>query len=103
MKRTNAAIANWVIELRDGALQLQRAFPFTHEADLVSFVEYVGKFMKCPGMTVITSNTKHPKPSAIVRMEILPERALLKAAGDIATTCEHEYAAILSSPVESAA
>jgi hypothetical protein len=103
MKRTNAAIANWVIELRDGALQVQRAFPFAHEADLVSFMDYVGKFMKCPGMTVITSSTSYPKPVAIVRMEILPERALLRAAGDIATTCEHEYAMILSPVVESAA
>ncbi|HBR92652.1 MAG TPA: hypothetical protein DEA90_00630 [Opitutae bacterium] len=103
MKRTNAAITNWVIELRDGALQVQRAFSFAHEADLMSFMEYVGKFMKCPGMTVVTSSTQHPKPSAIVRMEILPERALLKAAGDIATTCEQEYATILSSDVASAA
>lgn len=103
MKRTEAVLANWVIELRDGSLQVQRAFPFAHEADLVRFMEFVGKFMKCPSMTVVTSSATHPEPVAIVRMELLPERKLLSAAGEIAVTCEREYASILSHADQSAA
>jgi hypothetical protein len=103
MKRANADIANWVIELHDGALKVQRAFQFADKADMASFLDFVGNFMKSPSMTVITSRTTKPAPVAFVCIEILPEQELLKAAGDIATTCEEEYASILSSAVKSAA
>jgi hypothetical protein len=103
MKRANADIANWVIELRDGALQVQRAFPFAHVSEMDSFVGYVGKFMKSPGMSVMTSSQAHPRPTVTISIEVLPERALLKAVGDIAATCEHAYTEIQSPAAQSAA
>jgi hypothetical protein len=106
MKRTHADITNWVIELRDGALQVQRAFPFAHESEMDRFVGYVGKFMKSPGMTILTSShtgPTHPSPSVTITIEILPERALLQAVGEIAATCEHAYTSIQAPIAKSAA
>jgi hypothetical protein len=103
MKRANADITNWVIELRDGALQVQRSFPFAHGSEMERFVGYVGKFMKSPGMSVMASSHAHPRPSVTISIEVLPERALLKAVGEIAATCEHAYSEIQSLVAQSAA
>lgn len=99
----SAGFAKWIIELRNGAFQMQRDFPFDVDADLEGFIKFVGSYMKCPHMTVATVRLSEPKPTARVRIQLLPERALLKAAGEIAATCEHEYSLILSHEVQSAA
>jgi hypothetical protein len=100
----SADFAKWIIELRDGAFQIQREFPFEADADLEGFVKFVGNYMKCPNMTVTTARlAARLKPTARVRIQLLPERTLLKAAGEIAAICEHEYGLILSQDVQTAA
>jgi hypothetical protein len=99
----SADFAKWIIELRDGAFQIQREFSFDAEADVEGFVKFVGNYMKCPHMMVATSRSSRPETSAKVCIQILPERNLLKAAGEIAAICEHEYSLIVSREVQSAA
>ncbi len=99
----SADFAKWVIELRDGAFQIQREFSFECDADTGDFIKCMGHFMKSPSMTVVTARPARPKCAAIVCIQILPERHLLKAAGEIAATCEYEYTVILSHEVQSAA
>lgn len=99
----SADFAKWIIELRDGAFQIQREFRFEAEGDCVSFTNFVGNFMKCAHMTVVMSRGSLAEPSAIVCIQILPERNLLQAAGEIAAICEHEYSLILAHEVQSAA
>ena len=103
MKLNNAEISNWVVELRDGAFEMQRVFQFDAQANADAFVSFVGSYMECPGLTVVTSSALLPKPLATVRIHLLPEQALLKAAGEIATTCEHEYEAVQAHLAQSAA
>lgn len=91
MKRANADITNWVIELRDGALQVQRAFPFTHRQEMATFVDYLNNFAASGEMAVVATSALHPNPVAVVTIKFLPERALLKAVGEIAESCEREY------------
>jgi hypothetical protein len=99
----SADFAKWIIELRDGAFQIQREFPFESEADARGFIQFVGSFMKSPHMAVATSRVALPACAARVRIQILPERNLLQAAGEIAAICEHEYSLIVSREVQSAA
>ncbi len=91
MRLNEAEETKWVIELRDGALEIQRAFSFDTQAAFTLFIERVGDFMKSPGLTVSTDPVSLPEREVTVRIQILPERALLEAAGEIAATCEHEY------------
>lgn len=99
----SADFAKWMIELRDGAFQIQREFRFEAEGDCAGFAKFVGNFMKCAHMTVVTSRGSLAEPSVIVCIQILPERNLLIAAGEIAAICEHEYSPIVSHEVQSAA
>jgi hypothetical protein len=103
MKLNNAEISNWVVELCDGAFEIQRTFQFDAKADLDVFVGFVGNYMECPGLSVFTSSALLPKPQATVRIHLLPEGALLKAAGEIAATCEHEYTMVQGHLSQSAA
>ncbi len=104
MKLNDAEETKWVIELRDGALELQRAFEFDAKADLNAFMSYVGNFMKSPSMTVTLNKVNEAaKLTVMVRIKILPERSLLRAAGEIAATCEYEYSLVLEQPRQSAA
>jgi len=99
----SADFARWIIELCDGAFQIQREFSFGAERDSVAFLKSVGSFMKSPHMTVSATACPLPKPSVRVTIQILPERNLLKAASEIAAICEHEYSLIQAHPVQSAA
>lgn len=103
MKLNDAEMSNWVIELRDGALEIQRKFRFGNKADLDTFVGFVGSYMESPSLMVFTSSILSPKPEAEVRIRILPERALLHAAGEIAATCEDRYARLLTDLAQFAA
>jgi hypothetical protein len=103
MKLNDAEMSNWVIELRDGALEIQRKFRFGNKADLDTFIGFVGSYMESPGLMVFTGSVLLPKPEAEVRIHILPERALLNAAGEIAATCEHRYTRLLADMAQFAA
>ena len=96
MKLNDAEISNWVVELRDGAFEIQRTFQFDTKADMSAFVRFIGNYMESPSIKVFASSNLSPAPNVEVRIHLLPEGALLKAAGEIAATCEHEYTVLRS-------
>jgi len=98
-----AVFNDWAIELFDGALQIQREFKFACEDHCSAFIKSIGAFVKCPNMSVSTARGSSPKPWTLISIEILPERSLLAAAGEIAAICEREYSSIAPLEVESAA
>ncbi|MGZ0656937.1 hypothetical protein ACWPKO_05155 [Coraliomargarita sp. W4R53] len=91
MKLNDTGISNWVVELHDGAFEIQRTFQFKAKADLNAFVSFVGNYMESPSLRVFSTSVSLPSPQVEVRIHLLPEAVLLKAAGEIAATCEHEY------------
>ncbi len=103
MRINNAdSISDWVIELRDGALAIQRAFAFESHTQRSLFMKRMGDFMKSPGMNVI-ADPSTLEPGVAVSIQFLPESHLLKAAGKIAATFEYEFDLIAKMPKASAA
>ena len=103
MRINNAdSISDWVIELRDGALAIQRAFAFENHTQRGLFMTRMGDFMKSPGMNVIVNPSKL-ELGVEVSIQFLPESHLLKAAGKIAATFEHAFGLITEMPKASAA
>lgn len=80
--------ASWVIDLRDGALQIQRVFNFSDEMSLNCFMVEAGRYMKVPNLTVAVDPAYDASMSATVIMNVIPESSLLAAAGDMAHTFE---------------
>ena len=104
MKLNDAEETKWIIELRDGALELQRVFEFAVKADLEGFTSSIGDFVKSPSITVFFNKMNcASKPTVMVRIRILPEQSLLRVAGEIAATCEHEYSLSFEQSRQSAA
>jgi hypothetical protein len=92
MKLNDAGeLNNWIIELRDGSLQVQRHFCFEAQAAADTFMKHIGKFMRSPNLTVSVDQNSISPATLTVRINLLPERALLEAAGEIAKACECEY------------
>lgn len=94
---------NWVIELRDGSLQVQRHFHFEAQAAVDTFIKHIGKFMRSPSLMVSVNQNSISPATLVVRINLLPERALLEAAGGIARACECEYLQLSEPAHENAA
>jgi len=103
-EKESAVFTDWAIELFDGALHIQREFTFACENRCVAFTQMIGTFVKCPNILVSTAMPdSREEPSARISIQILPERSLLAAAGEIAAICEHEYSLVSAEAVEQSA
>ena len=85
---------NWVVSLRDGSLEIQREFHFEAQATVEVFMKRIGHFMKSPSLTVTSHQLSISPATVLIRIVFFPEGALLEAAGEIAKTCESEYARV---------
>ncbi|CAA6680015.1 MULTISPECIES: hypothetical protein [unclassified Lentimonas] len=95
MKLNDAGeLNNWVIELRDGSLLVQRHFCFEAQADVDTFIKHIGKFMRSPSLMVSINQKSISPATVVVSINLLPERVLLEAAGEIAKACEVEFASL---------
>lgn len=103
MKRNKSELAHWNIELRDGALQVQRAYAFEDAAAMDAFGKSLGRHMTTPHLSVMVTPSLELSPVVTVRMDLLPELALLSAAGDIASACDREYTMIQDLATQTAA
>lgn len=95
-------ISDWMVDLRDGALVIQRAFHFESELAMGEFIVRVGEFMKTPGMTVLVTPSRAGL-LAEVSIRVLPENRLLRAAGKLAAHFEYDYGLVCEELAQSAA
>ncbi|ADE55264.1 hypothetical protein [Coraliomargarita akajimensis] len=86
--KTASEFANWVIELRDGALQIQRVFSFESAVTREAFWAGLGRYLKSPSLSTLVESSPE---GVLVTIEALPERRILLVAGEIARMCDELY------------
>lgn len=86
---TASALAHWTIELRDGALQFQRAFQFDAAATAAAFRDSLRNYL---GDTAFKTQIECTSSATIVTIHTMPERPALHAAGQLVSNLEAAYA-----------
>lgn len=104
MNTENAeAFANWPVELCDGVLVIQRSFQFRGQAGLDVFKRYVRKLESTPHVTLFIEHAEEMLNQLTIRIQAIPEKEDLQAAGAVAAACEFGFTSVIETFTVSAA
>lgn len=91
MRLNHADARKWVINLRDGYLQMQRVFHFDTVSSAMSFSERIRGHEPLLGIEMSVYPDSLARDEVFVSLDFLPDRDRLASGGEIAAACEREY------------
>jgi len=91
MKLAHADARKWVMNLRDGFLQMQRVFQFENAREAAAFWKRI-EDQELVSNLRMTVKTMLASPDAIcVILDCLPDQELFNGGCQVAAACEYEY------------
>lgn len=95
-------VADWVVQLRDGALAIQRNFEFESKIHMAAFLLRAGGITSGVGIQ-LDLDAEMSGQSVVVTIKFLPDEELLGVAGNMAARYEHHYDLICDAKARTAA